>query len=81
MTGDQIISMLEWSVFRLGNRTSTGNLYGAFLQYSGLQVIHAKRKKKDLTDIKYKFIYSNKTDLIRITYKRFYIINFVHLDL
>ncbi|EFN81717.1 Protein 5NUC [Harpegnathos saltator] len=38
MTGEQILSMLEWSVYNLNNRTSTGNLFGAFLQYGGLQV-------------------------------------------
>jgi len=38
VTGEQILSMLEWSVHNLDNVTSTGNLFGAFLQYSGLQV-------------------------------------------
>lgn len=40
VTGKQILSMLEWSVHNLDNSTSTGNLYGAFLQYSGLQVTY-----------------------------------------
>lgn len=39
MTGEQILSMLEWSVYNL-NLNSTENLYGAFLQYSGLQVFY-----------------------------------------
>jgi 5'-nucleotidase len=40
MTGEQILSMLEWSVHNLDNQTSTGNLYGAYLQYSGIQVVY-----------------------------------------
>lgn len=40
MTGQQILSMLEWSVHNLDNITSTGNLFGAYLQYSGLQVVY-----------------------------------------
>ncbi|XP_012218401.2 protein 5NUC [Linepithema humile] len=40
MTGEQILSMLEWSVYNLNDTTSTGNLHGAFLQYSGLQVVY-----------------------------------------
>ncbi|KAM0735335.1 Protein 5NUC [Formica fusca] len=40
VTGKQILSMLEWSVHNLDNLTSTGNLFGAFLQYSGLQVTY-----------------------------------------
>lgn len=39
MTGEQILSMLEWSVYNL-NENSTLNLYGAYLQYSGLQVLY-----------------------------------------
>lgn len=39
MTGKQILSMLEWSVQRL-DRNSTANLYGAFLQMSGIQVTY-----------------------------------------
>ncbi|KAG5325745.1 5NTD protein, partial [Pseudoatta argentina] len=39
MTGEQILSMLEWSVYNIDDITSTGNLYGAYLQYSGLQVV------------------------------------------
>lgn len=38
MTGQQILSMLEWSVYRLDVK-STANLHGAFLQFSGLQVV------------------------------------------
>lgn len=38
MTGEQILSMLEWSVYRL-DANSTANLHGAFLQFSGLQVV------------------------------------------
>jgi len=34
--------MLEWSVHYLENTTSTGNLFGNYLQYAGLQVIYAK---------------------------------------
>ncbi|XP_047349466.1 protein 5NUC-like [Vespa velutina] len=37
MTGKQILSMLEWSVYNL-NYNSSDNLFGAFLQFSGLQV-------------------------------------------
>ncbi|XP_032670459.1 protein 5NUC-like [Odontomachus brunneus] len=40
MTGEKILEMLEWSVYNLGNRTSTGNLYGAYLQFGGLQVVY-----------------------------------------
>lgn len=40
MTGEQLLSMLEWSVHDLNNITSTGNLFGAYLQYSGLQVVY-----------------------------------------
>ncbi|XP_029168931.1 protein 5NUC-like [Nylanderia fulva] len=40
VTGELILSMLEWSVHNLDNLTSTGNLNGAFLQYSGLQVAY-----------------------------------------
>ncbi|XP_020298054.1 protein 5NUC-like [Pseudomyrmex gracilis] len=40
MTGEQILSMLEWSVHNLNDTTSTGNLFGAYLQYSGLQVVY-----------------------------------------
>lgn len=40
MTGEQLLSMLEWSVHNLNDSTSTGNLFGAFLQYSGLQVVY-----------------------------------------
>ncbi|XP_020284109.1 protein 5NUC-like [Pseudomyrmex gracilis] len=40
MTGEQILSMLEWSVHNLNDTTSTGNLFGAYLQYSGLQVAY-----------------------------------------
>lgn len=39
MTGAQILTMLEWSVYNL-DLNSTANLFGAFLQYSGLQVIY-----------------------------------------
>jgi len=42
MTGQQLLSMLEWSVHNLDNLTSTGNLFGAYLQYSGLQAIRLK---------------------------------------
>lgn len=44
VTGKQILSMLEWSVHNLDNITSTGNLFGAFLQYSGLQVTYDTRR-------------------------------------
>ncbi|XP_046814681.1 protein 5NUC-like [Vespa crabro] len=37
MTGKQMLSMLEWSVYNL-NYNSSDNLFGAFLQFSGLQV-------------------------------------------
>lgn len=40
MTGEQLLSMLEWSVHNIDNLTSTGNLFGAYLQYSGLQVVY-----------------------------------------
>ncbi|XP_071578514.1 protein 5NUC [Temnothorax nylanderi] len=40
MTGQQLLSMLEWSVHNIDNLTSTGNLFGAYLQYSGLQVVY-----------------------------------------
>ncbi|EZA61541.1 Protein 5NUC [Ooceraea biroi] len=40
LTGEQILSVLEWSVHNLTNVTSTGNLFGAYLQYSGLQVTY-----------------------------------------
>ncbi|KMQ96284.1 protein 5nuc [Lasius niger] len=40
VTGKLILSMLEWSVHNLNNSISTGNLFGAFLQYSGLQVTY-----------------------------------------
>ncbi|KAK2577173.1 hypothetical protein KPH14_003330 [Odynerus spinipes] len=39
MTGAQLLSMLEWSVYNL-NTHSTENLFGTFLQYSGLQVLY-----------------------------------------
>lgn len=42
MTGQQLLSVLEWSVHNLDNLTSTGNLFGAYLQYSGLQAICLK---------------------------------------
>ncbi|KAL2740481.1 protein 5NUC-like [Vespula squamosa] len=37
MTGKQMLSMLEWSVYNL-NHNSSDNLFGAFLQFSGLQI-------------------------------------------
>lgn len=37
MTGELILSVLEWSVYNLEPH-DTANLYGAFLQVSGLQV-------------------------------------------
>ncbi|KAL0123038.1 hypothetical protein PUN28_007577 [Cardiocondyla obscurior] len=40
MTGQQILEMLEWSVHNIDNITSTGNLFGAYLQLSGLQVVY-----------------------------------------
>lgn len=40
LTGQQLLSMLEWSVHNIDNFTSTGNLFGAYLQYSGLQVVY-----------------------------------------
>ncbi|XP_011876681.1 PREDICTED: protein 5NUC-like [Vollenhovia emeryi] len=40
MTGQQLLSVLEWSVHNIDNLTSTGNLFGAYLQYSGLQVVY-----------------------------------------
>ncbi|XP_012538707.2 protein 5NUC [Monomorium pharaonis] len=40
MTGERLLSVLEWSVHNIDNSTSTGNLFGAFLQYSGLQVVY-----------------------------------------
>lgn len=40
VTGKLILSMLEWSVHNFDHLTSTGNLVGAFLQYSGLQVTY-----------------------------------------
>jgi len=40
LTGEQMLSVLEWSVHHLENTTSTGNLFGNYLQYSGLQVIY-----------------------------------------
>lgn len=46
MTGEKILEMLEWSVYNLNNRTSTGNLYGAYLQYGGLQVIENVNSKR-----------------------------------
>nr|XP_050850678.1 protein 5NUC-like [Vespula vulgaris]XP_050850688.1 protein 5NUC-like [Vespula vulgaris]XP_050850698.1 protein 5NUC-like [Vespula vulgaris]XP_050850708.1 protein 5NUC-like [Vespula vulgaris] len=39
MTGKQMLSMLEWSVYNL-NYNSSDNLFGAFLQFSGLQVLY-----------------------------------------
>lgn len=39
MSGERILSMLEWSVNRL-ELNSTSNLFGAFLQFSGLQVLY-----------------------------------------
>ncbi|XP_014477407.1 PREDICTED: protein 5NUC-like [Dinoponera quadriceps] len=47
MTRKQILSMLEWSVYNLENRTSTGNLYGAYLQYGGLQVTYDMTQPKN----------------------------------
>ncbi|XP_011631529.1 protein 5NUC-like [Pogonomyrmex barbatus] len=40
MTGERLLTMLEWSVHSIDNLTSTGNLFGAYLQYSGLQVVY-----------------------------------------
>lgn len=42
MTGELILSVLEWSVQNLEMNT-TANLFGAFAQVSGLQVFHIKR--------------------------------------
>ncbi|KAK9302569.1 hypothetical protein QLX08_005452 [Tetragonisca angustula] len=39
MTGELILSVLEWSVYNLEPH-DTANLYGAFLQVSGLQVVY-----------------------------------------
>ncbi|XP_015191730.1 PREDICTED: protein 5NUC-like [Polistes dominula] len=39
MTGEQVLSMLEWSVYNL-HQNSSDNLFGAFLQFSGLQVLY-----------------------------------------
>lgn len=39
MTGEQMLSMLEWSVYNL-HYNSSDNLFGAFLQFSGLQVLY-----------------------------------------
>lgn len=40
VTGKLILSMLEWSVHKINDSTSTGNLFGTFLQFSGLQVTY-----------------------------------------
>lgn len=40
MTGELILSVLEWSVYNL-EMNNTANLFGAFLQFSGLQVFYS----------------------------------------
>ncbi|XP_017884500.1 protein 5NUC-like [Ceratina calcarata] len=39
MTGEQMLSVLEWSVYNL-RINDTSNLFGAFVQVSGLQVVY-----------------------------------------
>ncbi|KAI4475036.1 hypothetical protein M0802_015322 [Mischocyttarus mexicanus] len=39
MTGKQMLSMLEWSVYNL-HQNPSDNLFGAFLQFSGLQIVY-----------------------------------------
>lgn len=46
MTGDLILSVLEWSVQNL-EMNVTANLFGAFTQFSGLQVIYDLSKPKN----------------------------------
>ncbi|CAK9801437.1 Protein 5NUC [Anthophora plagiata] len=46
ITGELIMSVLEWSVYNL-EESSTGNLAGAFLQYSGLQVVYDLTQPKN----------------------------------
>ncbi|XP_015438965.1 PREDICTED: protein 5NUC-like [Dufourea novaeangliae] len=46
MTGELILSVLEWSVQNLEIGT-TANLYGAFVQFSGLQVVYDLTRPKN----------------------------------
>ncbi|XP_076242052.1 protein 5NUC [Calliopsis andreniformis] len=46
MTGELIISVLEWSVQNLQINT-TSNLFGAFVQFSGLQVVYDLTRPKN----------------------------------
>ncbi|XP_076763581.1 protein 5NUC isoform X2 [Xylocopa sonorina] len=46
MTGEMILSILEWSVYNLESN-STANLFGAFLQFSGLQVVYDLTQPKN----------------------------------
>ncbi|XP_043261264.1 protein 5NUC-like isoform X1 [Colletes gigas] len=46
MTGEQMLSVLEWSVQNLEMNT-TSNLFGAFIQFSGLQVTYNLSKPKN----------------------------------
>ncbi|XP_053983325.1 protein 5NUC-like [Hylaeus volcanicus] len=46
MTGEVIYSVLEWSVHNLEINT-TSNLYGAFVQFSGLQVVYDLTRPKN----------------------------------
>ncbi|CAL7933343.1 unnamed protein product [Xylocopa violacea] len=39
MTGEMLLSILEWSVYNL-ELNSTANLFGAYVQFSGLQVVY-----------------------------------------
>ncbi|OAD55321.1 Protein 5NUC [Eufriesea mexicana] len=46
MTGEMILSVLEWSVYNL-DMNHTDNLFGAFVQFSGLQVVYDLSRPKN----------------------------------
>ena len=46
LTGELILSVLEWSVHSL-EMNNTANLFGAFAQYSGLQVVYDLSRPKN----------------------------------
>ncbi|XP_050489255.1 protein 5NUC-like isoform X1 [Bombus huntii] len=46
MTGELLLSVLEWSVYNL-DKDNTANLFGAFLQVSGLQVVYDLTQPKN----------------------------------